>query len=195
MCKLAFTWYNSPSVHTLKRYIFQSPSYRTFIDSLHTKSSPLRARGFVLHITPRCTGRGQAAMSYDPAWNRHRSGGMVLVASSKPCTHSLLPGRSAVKVTATQPFQRNHCHRLEGNISLLLYLRGLPLSVRQSFLNFAFLTQRHKFLYRSVIHIPLQVETFNSLLLTSLTSSVTGYAASSHFIATSWVKASGRWWA
>lgn len=44
-------------------------------------------------------------------------------------------------------------------------------------------------------HVPFQGESFNSPLLTSFISSLTGYAASSHFIARSWVKASGRWWA
>lgn len=197
MCKLAFTWYNSPSAHTLKRYVFQSHSSRIYIGSYHTKSSTLRARGFDLHMTPRCTERCLAAMSYDTAWNLPGCGLMVLAASSEPCTHSLLLGKSTVyKVTATHPFQANPCHCLEGNVSLLLHLCSLPPSIRQEVSwTLLFWHSNTSCCIDQSPHVPLWVKRFNSPVLTSsLASSLTGYAASSHFIGRSWVKASGRWW-
>lgn len=189
MCKWAFTWCNSPSAHTLERYVFQSCSYRTYIAFHHKKSSPLRAGWFNLHTTPWCTGRGQAATSCDLAWNFHSCEGMVLATSSEPWAHSLLPGRSAGKGTATQAFQ--------GNPHQCLLCLCLPLSVQQG-VSWTLLFRHGNTgcCIGQSSHVLLRVERFSSPLLTSsLISSLTGYAASSGFVATSWVKASGRWWA
>lgn len=155
-----------------------------------------QGKGFDLHMTPWGTGRGQAAMSYDPAWKFCGSGGMALTTSYEPCAHSQLSGSGAVKVTATHPFQGNPCHCLEGNVSLLLHLSSLLLFERQEIsCTLPFRHYNTSCCIGHSTHILLRVGRFNSPLLTSLISSLTGYAASSHFFATSWVKASGRWWA
>lgn len=154
-----------------------------------------QGKGFDLHMTPWCTGRGQAAMSYDPAWKFCGFGGMALTSSYEPCAHSQLSGRGAVKVTATHPFQGNPCHCLEGNVSLLLHLSLLLFERQEISCTLPFRHYNPSCCIGHSTHILLRVGRFNSPLLTSLISSLTGYAASSHFFATSWVKASGRWWA
>lgn len=148
-------------------------------------------------MTPWCTGRGQATMSFDPAWNLCGSGGMALTTSYNPCAHSWLSGRGAVSVTATHPFQGNPCHCLEGNVPLLLHLSSLFLFERQE--NSCTLPFQHcnkSCCIGQSTHIPLQIGRFNSPFLTCLLCSLTGYVASSllFFFATSWAKASGRWW-
>lgn len=99
----------------------------------------------------------------------------------------------AVKVTAKHPFQSNPCHCLEGNVPLLLRL--LLFERQEISCTLPFQHSNTSCCIGQSTHVPLWVGRFNSPLLTSWISSLTGYVASSHFIATSWVKASGRWWA
>lgn len=146
------------------------------------KGVTCQGKGFDLHMTLWCTGRGQATMSYDPAWNLCGSEGMALTTSYKPCTHSRVSGRGAVKVTATHPFQGNPCHCLEGNVPLLLHLSSLLLFERQEIsCTLPFQHCNKSCSIGQSTHIPLQAGRFNSPLLTSLICSLTGYVASSHF--------------
>lgn len=148
VCKLAFTWYNSPSAHTLKRSVFQSCSSRTYIDSYHTKSSPVRAKDLI-YMWPHGA-LGEVKLPW----------AMILPETSLdlqewpwplPTSPTLTVGcQGGVHSRSQQqhPFQGNPCQYPEGNVPLLLHLSSPVLFERQEISCTLPFKLQQKFLYR-----------------------------------------------
>lgn len=163
MCKLAFTQHNSPSAHTLKVYVFQTTL--TGLILIHTTQA-ITSQGKGMHHTWLHNAQGEVKLPwamYDTAWNLHGPVATVLATSSKPCAHSLLPDRNAIKVTGTQPLTGEFYLYLKGIISAPPPKQCTLFCKTRSFLNVALPT-----LNRSCcIGQSPPAEGFNRLLLTS----------------------------